>query len=157
MNFNHRIERIARVTRPLTQALDFLAPVGQLGLRLWVAKAFFLAGLVKIQSFETTVQLFRYEYAVPLLPPEIAAVMGTFTELFFPVLLALGLMGRAAAFVLFVFNIVAVLSYPGLNAAGIEQHQVWGLMLLVLTLQGPGRLSLDHLLGRWLGCLPARA
>jgi putative oxidoreductase len=54
--------------------------------------------------------------------------------------------------VLFVFNIIAVISYPELNAAGLEQHQVWGLMLLVTLLHGPGKLSVDHWLrSRWLG------
>lgn len=66
-------------------------------------------------------------------------------------LLALGLAGRFAAGVLFIFNIIAVLSYPALNAAGIEQHQVWGIMLLVTLLHGPGRISIDHWIAtRWL-------
>jgi putative oxidoreductase len=47
-----------------------------------------------------------------------------------------------------VFNIIAVVSYPELNAAGVEQHKVWGLMLLVLLVHGPGALSLDRLLAR---------
>jgi putative oxidoreductase len=62
------------------------------------------------------------------------------------VLLAFGLAGRFAAFVLFVFNIIAVISYPTLNAAGIADHQLWGLLLALLVLRGPGKLSLDHLL-----------
>jgi putative oxidoreductase len=133
------------------RGLDFLAPLGDLVLRLWVADAFFRSGLTKIQSFDTTLLLFSEEYQVPLLPPDVAAYMGTFTELFFPILLAIGLGGRFAAIVLFVFNIIAVVSYPSLMAAGIEQHQVWGIMLLVLVLRGPGKLSLDHFLGRRLG------
>jgi putative oxidoreductase len=85
---------------------------------------------------------------VPLLSPELAAYLGTFVELVFPVLLALGLMGRVAAGVLFLFNIVAVLSYPDLNLAGLEQHKIWGVMLLVSLLHGPGKWSLDYWLGR---------
>jgi putative oxidoreductase len=53
--------------------------------------------------------------------------------------------------VLFVFNIIAVVSYPDLGAAGLKDHQLWGLLLLVTLLHGPGALSLDRLIGRrWL-------
>jgi putative oxidoreductase len=142
------VERLFDLTRPVSRTLSFLSPVADLALRLWVANVFFKSGLTKIQSMDSTLLLFTHEYQVPLLPPELAAYAGTFVELVFPVLLALGLGGRFAAFVLFVFNIVAVISYPGLNPAGVEQHQVWGLMLLVTLLHGPGRLSLDGLICR---------
>lgn len=132
------------------RGLDWLAPLGDLLLRLYVANVFFTAGLVKIQSWSATLYLFSEEYKVPLLPPEVAAYMGTGAELFLPVLLALGLAGRIAALALFVFNIVAVVSYPTLNAAGVADHQVWGLLLAVLALRGPGKLSLDWLLWPWL-------
>jgi putative oxidoreductase len=128
--------------------LDYLAPIGILALRFWVAMVFFKSGLTKIETWSTTLYLFEYEYSVPLLPPEVAAYMGTATELFFPVLLVLGVGGRFAALVLFVFNIIAVISFPDLNAAGLRDHQVWGIMLLVLLSQGPGKLSLDHWLKR---------
>ena len=143
-------ESIATGIRLARRILDSLAPIADLALRLWVANAFFQSGLTKIQSFDSTIALFTYEYRVPLLSPVLAAYAGTFTELFFPVLLALGLAGRLNAFVLFVFNVVAVLSYPGLNEVGLEQHQVWGLMLLLIICHGPGKLSLDHLIARWL-------
>ncbi len=142
------VATFANLARRIGKGLDFLAPVADLAVRLWVATAFFKSGLVKIQSWDSTIALFTYEYSVPLLPPEVAAYLGTFTELFFPVLLALGLAGRFAAFVLFVFNITAVLFYPALMGAGLEQHQVWGLMLLVSLLHGPGKLSLDHFIGK---------
>lgn len=135
----------------LNGALDAAVPLGDFLLRLWVAWAFWVSGLTKIQSWDSTLYLFENEYAVPLLPPGIAAFVGTFAELVFPVLLALGLGGRFAAFALFIFNLVAVASYPDLGAAGLEQHKVWGLMLLVCLLHGPGAWSLDHLLvRRWL-------
>ena len=57
-------------------------------------------------------------------------------------------MGRFSAIVLFLFNIMAVISYPDLNPAGLVQHQMWGIMLLVPLLQGPGKLSIDHLIAR---------
>jgi len=130
------------------RGLATLAPLADLGVRLFVAGVFFPSGLTKIANWDSTVSLFENEYAVPLLPPEVAAFAGTGVELVFPVLLALGLGSRLAAFVLFVFNVVAVLSYPDLGAAGLRDHQTWGLLLLVTLLHGPGALSLDRLLDR---------
>ena len=145
------VERTLNLLKPFIKGLDFLAPVGDLVIRLWVANVFWKSGLTKIQSFDTTITLFTYEYHVPFLPPEIAAYLATAIELGFSVLLALGLAGRFSAFVLFVFNIMAVISYPGLNDAGLQQHQVWGIMLLMPLLHGPGKLSLDYLIGRKFG------
>ncbi|MCW5626330.1 MAG: DoxX family protein, partial [Burkholderiales bacterium] len=73
------------------------ASVLDLGIRLYVAQVFFLAGLTKIRDWETTLFLFEDEYHVPLLSPPIAAALGTFGELVFPVLLAVGLGSRFAA------------------------------------------------------------
>ncbi len=144
------VNRTVGLAKPVYNLLDFLAPVGDLIIRLWVANVFFKSGLVKIQSFDTTVLLFEYEYSVPLLSPTVAAYLGTGAELILPVFLALGLGGRLAAGALFVFNIIAVISYPDLHAAGLRDHYVWGIMLLMPLLHGPGKLSLDHLLSRWL-------
>lgn len=66
-------------------------------------------------------------------------------------LLVLGLGTRLAALALFLFNIVAVISYPGLGEVGLQHHQYWGLLLLVTLCHGPGKLSLDHLIRRWRG------
>ncbi|MBK8815922.1 MAG: DoxX family protein [Methylococcaceae bacterium] len=128
----------------VTETLNFLSPIGDLILRCWVAYAFWVSGLTKIQNWDSTLYLFNEEYSVPFLPPEIAAYLGTAAELVSPVLLSFGLLGRFAALALFLFNIVAVISYPDLGAAGIEQHKVWGVMLLVCFLHGPGKLSIDH-------------
>ncbi|WP_298233609.1 DoxX family protein [uncultured Azohydromonas sp.] len=132
----------------LVRGLDHLSPVVDLVLRLFVAAVFFKSGLTKLASWDSTLALFENEYAVPLLPPALAALLGTGVELFFPVLLVLGLGTRLAAAVLFVFNVVAVISYPDLGAVGLKDHQTWGLMLLVTLTHGPGALSLDRLLGR---------
>jgi putative oxidoreductase len=144
------IDLISKPYGLFSKVLDSVQPVASLILRLYVANVFWKSGVNKFQSWDSTVFLFEYEYSVPLLSPEMAAIFGTFTELFFPVLLALGLMGRFSAFVLFVFNIIAVVSYPALNDAGIVQHTLWGLILLACLAYGPGKLSLDHLLkSRW--------
>jgi putative oxidoreductase len=137
------------IARAAINALEtWLAPLADLAVRLVVGAAFFQSGLTKIQSWDTTLALFENEYSVPLLPPDVAAYAGTFTELFFPVLLVLGLGGRFAAGVLFVFNIIAVISYADLSEAGIMQHQYWGLLLLVTLLHGPGKISVDYFIRR---------
>jgi putative oxidoreductase len=139
------IKTLAGLVNPVIRTLDFLRPGIDLVIRLWVANVFWKSGLTKIASWDSTVQLFTYEYHVPLLSPEMAAFLGSATELSMPVLLALGLGTRFAAAALFVFNIIAVISYPELNEVGIKDHQYWGLLLLVPLLHGPGKLSLDHL------------
>jgi len=131
---------------------QWLAPALDFGIRLLLASVFFNSGLTKIASWSTTLALFDGEYMVPFLSPEVAAWLGTGAELFFPVLLVLGLGARFAAIGLFVLNAVAVISYPDLSEAGLKDHQYWGLLLLVVALHGPGRLSLDRLIRRkWLG------
>lgn len=146
------IQSLARAAKPVVGTLNCLTPALDLGIRLWVANVFWKSGLTKIASWDSTVALFTYEYQVPLLSPEIAASLATATELVFPVLLVLGLGARVSAAALFVFNVVAVISYPDLNEIGIKDHTYWGILLLVTLLHGPGKLSLDHLIARrWLG------
>jgi putative oxidoreductase len=139
------MEVVRKLYGQLTRLLDLLAPLGDLLIRLWVANVFLKSGLTKIDNWDSTLYLFSNEYHVPLLPPELAAYAGTFIELCFPVLLALGLGTRVTALVLFVFNIMAVISYPGLEEVGIKDHQYWGLLMLVPLLHGAGKLSLDYL------------
>ncbi|PXF28882.1 membrane protein [Pokkaliibacter plantistimulans] len=119
-------------------------------LRLYVANVFFKSGLTKIDDWSTTLFLFTEEYHVPLLPPVLAAVMGTAGELGLSALLVLGLAGRFSACGLFILNIVAVISYPAVreDAALLASHTHWGLMLAVLAASGPGRLALDAALLR---------
>jgi putative oxidoreductase len=111
-----------------------------------VAWVFFNSGLVKIASWDSTLYLFEYEYVVPLLPWELAAYMGTAAELILPVFLALGLLTRPMAAILFVFNITAVVSYPLLWERGFFDHQLWGLMILIVVVWGAGPFSVDKLL-----------
>ncbi len=139
---------IARQAVRVRDAIATVAPLLDVGIRAYVAMIFFKSGLTKIASWSTTLSLFDGVYAVPLLPPALAAYLGTAAELTLPVLLFAGISTRAAAFALFVFNIVAVISYPDLTPAGLKDHQLWGVLLLVTFFHGPGRLSLDHFLHR---------
>ncbi len=142
-------------TLALTRLVDLLQPVALLVLRLYVSSVFFRSGLVKISDWGATLALFHDEYKVPLLPPDVAACVGAFGELAFPVLITLGLAGRFGAAGLFVVNAMAVISYPQLwqfdCPAAIQMHVVWGAILLLLAVFGPGRLSLDQLVLRRAG------
>ncbi|MGR1252530.1 DoxX family protein [Aeromonas veronii] len=116
--------------------------------RLWVASVFFTSGWLKLTAWDSTLYLFESEYQVPLLPWLWAAYLGTATELLLPLFLLAGLFTRPAALLLFGFNIMAVISYPTLWAGGFYDHQLWGWMLLTLTIWGGGVLSLDYWLTR---------
>jgi putative oxidoreductase len=145
------VHAMGRPVQLLADALDLLQPLLALGLRVWVGLQFWQSGALKLESWESTLYLFREEYHTPLLSPEVAAMAGTFGELFFPALLFPGLFGRFAAIGLFAVNALAVISYQHvLLAEGFEaalaQHVLWGFMLVVLIVYGPGKLSLDHFL-----------
>jgi putative oxidoreductase len=129
--------------------LNPLQPLLLLGLRLWVSWQFLKSGWLKLRDWDSTLFLFEEEYRVPLLSPELAAVAGTFGELFFPLLLIFGILGRYAAIGVSAVNVLAVVSYAHvLLASGFEaalgQHYLWGLMLLVIVVFGPGGLSLQR-------------
>mgnify|MGYP003515748585 FL=1 len=140
-----------RLNQSLAAGLDTLQPLFALAVRLWVAWQFLKSGILKAQDWESTLFLFQEEYRVPLLSPPLAALAGTAGELVFPVLLGLGLFGRFAALGLSAVNVLAVVSYAHvLLASGFEaalgQHLLWGFMLLVVALYGPGPLSADGLI-----------
>ena len=146
------------VSNPVVRANDVAAQVASwlespllLAMRCFVAWQFLKSGWLKISNWETTLYLFQDEYHVPLLPPALAAVAGTAGELVFPTLLVVGLLGRYAAVGLSAVNVLAVISYAhvllgeGFEAA-LGQHYLWGALLLVVAVFGPGRWSVDTLL-----------
>ena len=134
-------------------ALDRLHSLLLLATRLYVGWQFTKSGWIKFTSWDTTLGLFRDEYHVPLLPPELAAVMGTCGELGFPILLYLGLFTRLGALGTFFVNTMAVISYrqvlfaEGFEAA-LDDHFLWGYMLLVVWCSARASISLDHWLER---------
>jgi putative oxidoreductase len=144
---------LTRLHAGLGALLDRLQSPVLLVARVWVSWQFLKSGWLKLSSWESTVSLFESEYRVPLLSPTLAAVAGTFGELFFPVLLIAGLFARVGALGLFAVNALAVVSYAhvllgeGFEAA-LGQHVLWGVVLLGLTVFGPGRISADSLLAR---------
>lgn len=136
-------QNIGLLWQHAVRALSAAQPLALLASRLFVAEAFFASGLTKLRDWDTTLALFADEYRVPLLSPPLAAALGTAGELVLPVLLALGLGGRFAALGLSVINVVAVLSLNEIAPAALAQHQLWGALLLVVVLWGPGRWALD--------------
>ena len=127
---------------------EYLAPLMDLGLRLYLADVFFKSGLTKVQSWSSTLYLFSDVYQVPLLPPEVAATMAAGAELGLSVLLVIGLLGRFSAAGLFILNLVAVISYADLSQAGLNQHLSWGILLGVLLIASRGQWSVDNWLER---------
>ena len=129
--------------------LNRLQSLFALGARLYVSWQFLNSGYIKMTSWNSTLYLFENEYHTPLLPPHVAAVAGTFGELFFPALLVMGFMSRLAAIGLFAVNAMAVISYAHvLLAEGSEAHwasMLWGWLLAFLIIYGPGKFSVGYL------------
>jgi putative oxidoreductase len=117
----------------------------QLAMRIGVGAVFFRSGLLKIDSWQFTVQLFRDEYKVPLLDPVLAAQAATIVELGVPPLLFAGLATRLATLPLLgMIAVIQVFVYP--NAW--SDHLMWVAALLLVLTRGPGVFSLDHVIAR---------
>lgn len=131
---------MARLVRWLDQV-----PYTLLGilLRIAVATVFWNSAMTKLANWNTAVELFREEYKVPILPPEIAAYMAVSIELTAPVLLVLGLATRPVALVLLGMTaVIEIFVYP----QAWPTHIQWAAMLMVLLCRGAGAWSLDDLL-----------
>lgn len=136
------IERVESVLDALGR---FPVSILQFLLRLSMASVFWHAGMTKIASWATTIALFRDEYMVPILPPELAASLAATVELTCPVLLVLGLATRLATLpMLGMTFVIEVFVYP---EQWIE-HLMWASILVFILTRGPGALSLDHLIAR---------
>jgi putative oxidoreductase len=114
--------------------------------RLGIASVFFMSGRTKVDGLltvnESAFELFRFEYALPLVPPEVAAYAATYSEHLFPLLLALGLFTRFSATALLVMTLVIqIFVYPD----AWPTHLSWAGLLLPLIAFGGGKLSLDRL------------
>jgi putative oxidoreductase len=115
-----------------------------LACRLGIAATFFLSGRTKVTGFlsvtDGAVELFRSEYKLPLVPPEIAAHAAAYAEHLFPLLLVLGLFTRFSALALLGMTLVIeVFVYPD----AWPTHLTWAAALLYLVGRGAGRFSLD--------------
>jgi putative oxidoreductase len=114
--------------------------------RLGIAAVFFMSGRTKVDGIltvnDTAFELFRSEYALPLVKPEIAAYASAYSEHLFPILLVLGLFTRISAGALLVMTlIIEIFVYPD----AWPTHLSWAGLLLPLIALGGGKLSLDRL------------
>ena len=143
---------IIRLYQFIFKGVDQLQSIFAVVLRAWLAQVFFMSGLTKIQSWQTTLMLFEYEYAVPVISFELAAWLATGAELLIPVLLVLGVLTRPAALALFVLNAVAMTSYPDISTAGTKEHMMWGFMIATLFFYGAGKISIDYWVNKKCSC-----
>jgi putative oxidoreductase len=135
--FTARFAELARRALPMSLLL--------LVMRLGAAAIFFLSGRTKVEGWftisDSAYELFEYEYALPLIPSELAAVAATVSEHVFPILLVVGLFTRYAALALFGMTLVIqVFVYPD----AWPTHLSWAGLLLPLIALGGGRASLDR-------------
>lgn len=135
---------IGRLNTALSRApLDLTA----LMLRVFPALVFWQSGRTKVEGWaitDSTWFLFEHEYALPLIPPHLAAVMATVAEHVLPVLMILGLMTRLSALgLLGMTAVIQIFVYPSAWAT----HGLWAAALLGVVTLGPGRVSLDRVIG----------
>ena len=133
--------------------------------RFSIAAIFWKSGQTKVEGFaidlisgdvhlgwphlsDSALDLFKTEYRLPLLSPNLAAHLSAFAEHFFPILLLLGFATRFSALALLTMTLVIeVFVYPD----AYPTHGVWATALLYLMAKGPGRISLDHWIARRYG------
>jgi len=132
-----------RMTAKVERALP--ASILLLVQRLGIAAVFFQSGRTKVEGIftipDTTIELFRSEYALPVLPPELAAYMAAGAEHLFPVLLVLGLFTRlSAAALLGMTLVIQTFVYPD----AWPTHLSWAGLMLPLIAMGGGRFALDR-------------
>ncbi|WP_445220178.1 DoxX family protein [Bradyrhizobium sp. Pa8] len=127
----------------------------QLVLRVALAVPFWRSGILKWGGFlrlnDTAVTLFSDEFMLHLpggpyhFPaPTVMAFLSGCGEITFPILLILGLGTRFAGLGLLFMTLIVELTVPD----GWPIHLTWAAMALAIMAYGPGRVSLDHLLGR---------
>ncbi len=146
------ISRLTSLFSPIPDSL-----IALLG-RISIAAIFWKSGQTKIDGLaidivsgefhlgwphlsESALELFRSEYRLPFVPPELAAPMAAFAEHFFPTLILLGLATRFSSLALLVMTLtIQTFVYPD----AYPTHGVWATVLLVLIARGPGKFSIDH-------------
>ncbi len=133
----------ARLASLLALLERFPMALLQLLFRVSIAAVFWNSGLVKIASWQSTIVLFRDEYKVPLLPPELAASLAASVELTCPVLLVLGLATRLATLpMLGMTFVIEAFVYP----EDWIEHLTWASFLIFILTRGPGPIALDRFL-----------
>ena len=144
----------AKIATIYAKLEHFPLSIIQLAMRIAVGAAFFRSGLLKVNSWEFAVQLFRDEYKVPVLDPLLAAQLATVVELGVPLFLFAGLATRLATLPLLgMIAVIQIFVYP--NAW--SDHLLWGSILVFLLTRGPGAISLDYFIARKANGAPVAA
>jgi len=130
--------------------------------RISIAAIFWLSAQTKIEGFAlnfltgeitlgwphlsaSAIDLFRDEYHLPFLPPEIAAPMAAFSEHVFAALMLIGLASRFSALALLGLTmVIQIFVYPD----AYPTHGVWATVLLFIMARGPGIYSVDYLIAK---------
>jgi putative oxidoreductase len=116
-------------------------------MRIAAFSVFMRSGLVKLDDWSSTLDLFATEYKVPVLPPALSAYMATTIELGCSTLMLLGLGTRFAALaVIGMIATIQIFVYP----MAWPDHIQWLAFLIPLVVWGPGRFALDTLIGSFL-------
>ncbi len=130
---------------------ELLSPLALLALRLPVAVVFWRSGRTRVEGWnifdisENQTFLFEYEFGLPV--PDLMAQVTAIAEHLLPVLLVLGLFTRLGALgMLTMTMVIQLFVYPD---AWLNAHMFWAAILFAVIVLGPGKISLDHLLGRW--------
>ena len=132
---------ITNIIKPVIKAADMLSPVIDLIIRIWMANIFWKSGLAKISDWPHTLDLFKYEFKVPIFPPDVAAVLATTSELGCSVLLVIGLATRLSSGMLMFLTFMAAISYhlgaPDASTSwgeGYLSHIYFEMLLAVILL-----------------------
>ena len=141
----------ARIDRIYAKISELLSPLALLVLRLPVAVVFWRSGRTRVEGWnifditDSQAFLFEYEFGMPF--PILTSHLTAIAEHVLPALLVLGLFTRLGAFGLLTMTMVIQLFvYPD---AWLNAHMFWAAILFAVAVLGPGNISVDHLLGRW--------
>lgn len=159
------------INRVLAKSLDCGYHVAALGIRYWMFTVFYHAASIKFASWSSTLMLFQYEYksswlplppplvekynlTIPQIPYELAAYLGSGMEMALAWLVLLGIGSRISILLLFIFNYIALVSYPLLwtpdYLAAFKEHIIWGLAISVLLFKDYGWFSIDKFIrSKW--------
>ncbi|HEY4028960.1 MAG TPA: DoxX family protein [Caulobacteraceae bacterium] len=105
---------------------------------------FIRSGTQKLSDWNATLLLFQNEYHTPVLPPAVAAYTAASLELGCSTLILVGLLTRVSTLLLLGMTAtIQLFIYPD----AWPTHIQWLAFMIILVLRGPGRVSLDALVG----------
>ncbi len=142
----------ATAERVYAKITDLLGPFAMLALRLPVAVVFWRSGRTRVEGWnifditDSQAFIFEYEFGMPF--PVLTAQVTAIAEHVLPVLLILGLFTRLGALGMLIMTmVIQFFIYPD---AWLNAHMFWATILFAVIVLGPGKISLDYLIGRWL-------